>query len=164
VSTNSGEAVRCDAGQKPVEEAEPRREIRTLFAPTMSPVQSPLKTVSSALCFDFCSLASTFMPLLSCPSIAMDILLQTVRGSVFSDISSFVAGRDSPLPQEITHSAPGSVPLPMGLLTYDSSIVSAFSVRHPNFDSNSMDDGNFICGGFLSRGPHVYTPEPGVFF
>jgi hypothetical protein len=48
--------------------------------------------------------------------------------------------------------------------TYDSSIASAFSVRHPNFDSSSMDDGDFIRGGFLSRGPAVYTPEPGVFY
>jgi hypothetical protein len=164
VSAILGEAVRCDAGQKPVEEAEPRREIRTLSSPTMAPVQSPLKTVLSALCFDFRSPASTFMPLLSRPSITMDIPLQTVRGSVFLDVSSFVAGRDSPPPREVAHSAPSSVPLLMGLTTYDSSIASAFSVRHPNFDSSSMDDSNFIRGGFLSRGLHVYTPEPGVFY
>jgi hypothetical protein len=130
----------------------------------MAPVQSPLKTVLSAFCFDFRSLASTFMPSLSRPSIALDIPLQTFRGSIFSDVSSFVAGRDSPPPQEVTQSAPSSIPLPMGPSTYDSSIASAFSVRHPNFDSSSMDDGDFIRGGFLSRGPHVYTPEPGVFY
>jgi hypothetical protein len=130
----------------------------------MAPVQSPLKTVSSALYFDFRSLASTFMPSLSRPSIAMDIPLQTVRGSIFSDVSSFVAGRDSPPPQEVTQSVPSSVPSPMGPSTYDSSIASAFSVHHPNFDSSSMDDSDFIRGGFLSRGPHVYTPEPGVFY
>jgi hypothetical protein len=150
--------------RSPTEEAELRRRTRTSPSPTMAPVQSPLKTVSSALCFDFRSLASTFMPSLSCPLIAVDIPLQTVRGSVFSDVSSFVAGRDSPPPQEVTQSAPSSVLSPMDPSTYDSSIASAFSVRHPNFDSNSMDDGDFICRGFLSRGPHVYTPEPGVFF
>jgi hypothetical protein len=130
----------------------------------MAPVQSPLKTVSSALCFDFHLLASTFMPLLSCPSIAMDIPLQTVRRSVFLDVLSFVARRDSPALQEVTHSAPSSIPLPMGPSTYDSSIASVFSVRHPNFDSSSVDHSDFICGGFLSRGPHVYTLEPGVFY
>jgi hypothetical protein len=150
--------------RSPTEEAEPHRRIRTLPSPTMAPVQSPLKTVSSALCFDFCSLASTFMPSLSRPLITMDIPLQTVCGSVFLDVSSFVAGRDSPAPREVTQSALSSVPSPMGPLTYDSSIASAFSIRHPNFDPSSMDNGDFIRGGFLSCGPHVYTPEPGVFF
>jgi hypothetical protein len=150
--------------RSPVAEAEPRREIRTLSSLTMAPVQSPLKTVSSVLCFDFRSLASTFMPLLSRPLIAMDILLQTVRRSVFSDVSSFVAGRDSPVPREVTHSAPSCVPLPMGPSTYDSSIASVFSVHHPNFDSSCMDDGDFIRGGFLSHGLHVYTLEPSVFY
>jgi hypothetical protein len=141
-----------------------RDKSETLPSPTMAPVQSPLKTASSALCFDFCLLASMSLPLLSRPSIAMDIPLQMFRGSVFSDVSSFVAGRDSPPPQEVTQSALSSIPLPMGLLTYDSSIASAFSVHHPNFDSSSMDDSDFICGGFLSLGPHVYTPKPGVFY
>jgi hypothetical protein len=104
------------------------------------------------------------MPLLSCPSIAMVILLQPVRGSVILNISSFVAGRDSPAPREAMNSVLSSVPSPIGPLNYDSSLASAFSVHHPNFDSSSMDDGDFICGGFLSRGPHVYTPEPGVFY
>jgi hypothetical protein len=104
------------------------------------------------------------MPSLSRPSIALDIPLHTVRGSVFSDVSSFVAGRDSPPPREVTQSARSSVPSPVDPSTYNSSIASAFSVRHPNFDSSSMDDGDFIRGGFLSRGPAVYTPEPGVFY
>jgi hypothetical protein len=150
--------------RSPAEEAELRRRIRTLPSATIAPIQSPLKTVSSVLCFDFRLLASTFMPSLSCPSIAMDIPLQTVRGSVFSNVLSFVAGRDSPAPREVMHSAPSSVPSPMGPLTYDLSIASAFSVRHPNFDSSSMDNSDFIHRGFLSRGPHVYTPEPGVFY
>jgi hypothetical protein len=62
------------------------------------------------------------------------------------------------------NSAPSSVPLPLNPSTYGSSFASAFSVRHPNFDSGSLDNADCIRGGFLSRRPHIYTPELGVFY
>jgi hypothetical protein len=62
------------------------------------------------------------------------------------------------------NSAPSSVPLPLNPSTYGSSFASAFSVRHPNFDSGSLDNADFIRGGFLSCHLHIYTPELGVFY
>jgi hypothetical protein len=94
----------------------------------------------------------------------MDILLQPVCGSVISEVSSFVAGRDSPMPREVMNIALSSVPLPLNPSTYDLSFASAFSVHHPNFNSGSLDNANFIRGGSLRRGPHIHMPEVGVFY